>query len=121
MKFTSIIFIAVLLLLSSCKLFTALRSTTYIDSGKSFVLGEGQHASYKADVKNIGECPITILSYSIKGEESLLGTLQPNEIKSIDVAGNQMVCFRNENKEQAVISIKLRGTSNLTMSYEDIE
>ncbi len=119
MKLLFTLLIALALLASGCKMFTTLRSTTYIEPGKSFVLGEGQHGTYNAEIKNEGSIPVTILSSLDGGANTLVCILEPRAAKSVKVAGNERVSFRNEGDQQAVIKIQLKGDANLSMSFKE--
>lgn len=101
-------------LLQSCG---TLSSTTYIDAEKSFVLGEGNHGSYTAKVKNAGTENIEVFAVNNAGITTSLGILKPNESGKYPVKKNTTVKFENKGSEQGVIKIRAKGDTNLSMGY----
>lgn len=96
-----------------------LKSQTYIDPQKSFVLGEGKHGSYVAQIQNIGKGDLEVVQVSEKGVATSLGILKSKEKGKYQVSKNTTVQFKNENaEEKGVIDIRLVGDTNLSMGYQ---
>jgi hypothetical protein len=104
-----------LCLTQACKI----HSTTYIDPEKSFVLGEGTHSKYKAEVKNIGNTVIEVINVEEGGNEALLTVLKAGDKGIYAVKKNATVIFKNKSVEKTgTIQIKISGDSNLSMDYK---
>jgi hypothetical protein len=94
-------------------------SETIIEPNKTFVLGEGKHVGYSANVKNIGGVDIEIFKQELGSEKISVGILKVNQESSFDIAKNTAVFFQNYSSSKTVrIKIKLVGTSNLSMGYQ---
>lgn len=96
----------------------SLTSTTYIEAGQSFVLGEGKHGGYQAKIINKGRVDVEVFSESANEARKSLGVLKPKDAGEYDVAQNTQVIFKNLGREKAVIGIKLSGETNLSMGYK---
>lgn len=104
-----------ILFLGGCKL----TSQTNIAPNKSFVLGQGEHGSYSATVKNIGADGIEVL-LTKNDTQTSLGILNPGEKSNYQVSKNCMVVFKNLSADKfATINIKAKGDTNLSMGYQD--
>lgn len=117
MKQLAIITISIILvgILSAC---STIKSTTYIEPDKSFVLGVNKHGDFKASVKNSGSTTIEIYTIAENGEEKLVSTLDKEENGFFKLEKNIGVRFKNlSNKTTAKIEIKAKGESNLSMGY----
>ena len=108
-------------LLCSLQAYSTLSSTTYIDSQKSFVLGENEHRAYTASVKNVGDTDIEVVQLNAKGVATSLGILKNNEKQNYAVVRNATIKFENKGTEQGVIKIFARGDTNLSMGYKENE
>ena len=119
MKNTILILLASLsiLAITSC---STIKSTTYIEPSKSFVLGENAHSKYKATVKNTSIEPIEVYTINQNGEETLVATLNQNDQQLFKIGENVGVRFKNLSQtETAQIKIKANGESNLSMGYKN--
>jgi hypothetical protein len=104
----------------SCSIFGVLTSQTTIEPGKSFVLGEGEHGSYTASIQNTTNSPVEVFIQKYQSEVSTsLGVLNKGDKQEYRVANNNRVSFKNLGKRVAVINIKLRGETNLSMGYKE--
>lgn len=104
----------------SCSVFGVLTSQTTIEPGKSFVLGEGEHGSYTASIQNTASSPVEVFIQKYQSEVSTsLGVLNKGDQQEYRVANNNRVSFKNLGKRVAVINIKLRGETNLSMGYKE--
>lgn len=99
--------------ISSC----ALHSVTYIDPLKSFQLGEGEHGSFKASIKNISQVNVEIRTQPLGGEEKSVILLKPNQLVNLSVDKNTKTIFKNPSDSQASIKIDLTGDTRLSMGY----
>lgn len=98
----------------------ALYSTTYIDPNKSFMLGQGKHQGYSADIRNAGQNGVEVFTIAETGDSTSLGVLRPNEKKNYAVPANTLVRFKNLSSVLgATIQIELRGDTNLSMGYKE--
>jgi hypothetical protein len=97
----------------------SLTSTTLIDAKRSFVLGEGTHPSYTAQVQNVSLLDIEVFTNSIDGNENPLGVLKVGEQKTYAVPANTAVRFKNSADFSASIKVVIYGDSNLSMGYKD--
>ena len=102
--------------LSAC---STLTSMTYIDAGKSFVLGEGKHGSYRASVQNTSLGRIEVFQKSTAGDFEPLGVLKFLQKLDCSVPANTEVIFKNTSDGKAALKIKLVGDTGLSMGYKD--
>ena len=116
-----LIFILIFVGLQACKSLSSLTSTTYIPPTKSFVLGEGKHGSYDAEVKNTGKDVLEVVQIDAQGASLSLGMLARKEKKDFKVQANCTIIFKNQNtEEQGVIEIVLKNvSSSLSMGYQE--
>lgn len=111
--------LAVLLLLFTAACGT-LKSVTYIDPQKSFVLGEGSHGRYVADIQNVGQDDIEVIAQGADGVSNSLGMLKVNEKGHYDVPANTRVSFKNTStSNKGVIQIRIKGDTGLSMGYKE--
>ncbi len=104
----------------SCGIFGVLTSQTTIEPEKSFVLGEGQHGSYTAVIKNNSSSPVEVFIQKYQSEvNTSLGILNKGDQQEYRVAKDNRVSFKNLGKKVAVINIKLNGETNLSMGYQE--
>ncbi len=115
-KFMSAIALFLAIGAQSC---ASLTSTTLIDPKRSFVLGEGAHPPYTAQVQNVSLLDMEVLTKSIDGNENSLGVLKVGEQKTYAVPANAAVQFKNSSDFLASIKVVIYGYSNLSMGYKD--
>jgi len=116
-KFLGLFLFAVLA--SSCGIFGKLTSTTQIEANKSFVLGQGIHGSYNANIKNISQSDVEVFKSAADGAMVSLGILKPGDKQQYAVPKDTKVAFMNRGESMALIAIKLVGDTNLSMGYAD--
>jgi hypothetical protein len=109
-------FLATVLL--SCKIFSSLQSSTWIEAGKSFVLGEGNHGAFAATIKNNAAPEVEITMISTAGVRTALGALKKSQSTSYKVPANTKVIFKNKGSVQAELNINLTGDTSLSMTYQ---
>lgn len=108
-----------LLLLSACATFASLKSQTYIEPGKAFLLGGGQPGAFSVAGRNAGDVAVSVFRDS-SGTRDSVTTLAPGaSIDAVFPAGS-MAVFRNSSPTKgAQLVITVRGdVSNLGMRYE---
>ncbi len=116
MNKSSFCVLCVFLLLASCR---SLTSVTTIEANKSFVLGEGKHGSYSAQIKNVGSDLIEVFMVNSSKTINSLGILKVNQSATYQVPENHEVQFKNLSPlKNGVIEIKANGDTNLTMGYK---
>jgi hypothetical protein len=118
MKYLLIFIAAMAFVQSSCKVFSTLTSGTYIDPEKTFVLGEGQHGSYVATVKNTAKSDVEVILTDAENKSSSLGILKFRQSETYRVAANNTVRFVNLGNRQAALAIKIQGETSLSMGYQ---
>jgi hypothetical protein len=111
--------VALMVTATSCRVMSRLTSSTQIETGQSFVLGEGQHGSYQADVKNVAQAEVEVFKSEPNGNMVSLGTLRPGNQQRYTVPKDTEVAFKNKGNTLAVIKINLVGDTQLSMSYTD--
>jgi hypothetical protein len=104
---------------TSCGIFGKLTSTTQIEVAKSFVLGQGDHGSYNANIKNISKSNVEVFKSNADGTMVSLGILKPGNEQQYAVPKDTKVAFMNIGKSMAFIAIKLVGDTRLSMGYAD--
>ena len=83
-------------------------------------MGEGQHGSYTAVIQNTTNIPVEVFIQKYQSEVSTsLGVHNKGDKQEYRVAKDNRVSFKNLGKKVAVISIKLRGETNLSMGYKE--
>jgi len=94
-------------------------STTTIDPNKTFVLGEGEHPAYKANVKNVGLFDVEVVANSLNGIATPLGTLKPGESSEYSINPNTAVAFKNSAFLAATIKVDIYSMFFPSMGYKD--
>jgi hypothetical protein len=113
------VFILFAVLGTSCGIFGKPTSTTEIEVAKSFVLGQGNHGSYNANIKNISKSDVEVFKSNADGTMVSLGILAPGDEQQYGVPKDTKIAFMNIGKSMAFIAIKLVGDTNLSMGYSD--
>jgi hypothetical protein len=114
--FTSIILV---LVISSCSIFSSLTSTTTIRPNESFVLGNNEHASFKVLLKNISNHELRIVMAPIAGGTYSPITVSPNETVTVKTDRNTALVIENKSIEQANVTLKVTGDTGLSMGYKN--
>ena len=99
-------------------LFDSLTSITVIEPNQSFVLGEGKHGGYAAEIVNKGRVEVEVFGERENEARESLGVLKPGGKGGYSVAKNMKVIFKNLGDETATIGIKLSGDTGLSMGYK---
>jgi hypothetical protein len=109
----------VITILSGCLTYSQIKSTTVIMPGKSFVIGEGNHASYNAVVVNIGPVPVSLFVSGATGQLEPIGSIVTNASQSVKVKSNQTLVLKNADESNATVQLYINGRSTLSMKYLD--
>ncbi len=104
---------------ASCGTIGKVNSTTYIPPLKSFELGNGQHGSFTAQIRNASAVNIEILTRPLEGKEKSVAVLKPNEKIRLSVEGNAKAIFKNSSPTEATLELVLEGDTGLSMGYKE--
>jgi hypothetical protein len=117
MKATIALF-AILLLTTSCGVFSSLNSNTSIKPKESFVLGNNKHGSFKTHLKNEGVTILKVYQAPIDGGTYSPILIKPQEFASVTTAKNTALIIENTGDEYASVTLKVKGDLNLGMNYK---
>lgn len=123
MKVTTSLLSAAWASLLAIALFFAADSTeagnsTYIEAGKTFMLGGEQTAELEVRGRNAGNVPVEFL-LSANGKERSIATVAPGKRFDARIPANNIALFRNASDRRAVMSFELtREVSRLSMRYD---
>ena len=99
--------------LGSC----ALHSTTYIKPNDAFILGANEHGSFKVDVENTSQNPITAEVYSLDKTILSKASISPSKQGHIKVSRDNAVHIINSSADTIAVRLKVKGDLNLGMEY----
>ncbi len=119
MKYRFAWMLIVITVLSGCLTYSKIKSTTIIMPGKSFAIGEGNHAAYNAVVVNIGPVPVNLFVSGATGQLEPIGSIITNASQSIKVERNQLLVVKNADDSNATVQIYIHARSNLSMKVLD--
>lgn len=96
-----------------------LKSTTYIEPAKSFLLGGGQPGRFTVAGKSVGRTDVTVF-VERAGRRDSIATLTPGKKVDAEFPAGSMAVFRNEsNGVSAELALEVRGKiDGLGMRYE---
>jgi hypothetical protein len=109
---------AILLLTTSCGVFSSLNSNTSIKPKESFVLGNNKHGSFKTHLKNEGVTILKIYQTPINGGSHSSVLIKPQETTTIKTEKNTALIIENTGDEYASVTLKVKGDLNLGMNYK---
>jgi hypothetical protein len=93
-------------------------STTYIEAGKTFMLGGEQSSAFTAEGRNTGPVPVEVLLSGSDGERSV-AVAKPGKSFSLEVPARHTALFRNKSERKATLRFELTGkVSGLSMRYD---
>lgn len=93
-------------------------NSTYIDAGKTFMLGGEQTAELEVRGRNAGSVPVEF-SLSVDGRERSVATIAPGKRFDARIPAKNIALFRNASGRRAVMSFELtRDVSRLSMRYD---
>ncbi len=115
----NILFASILIILiSSCRIFNTLHSTTSIKPKESFVLGNNQHGKFSVKIKNLSTNTIQVHRAPIDGGNHSFVDIKPNEMIKVKVERNTAFIIQNSSKETASVSLVVKGDVGLSMGYK---
>jgi hypothetical protein len=105
--------------ITSCSIFGSLTSNISIKANESFVLGNNEHGTFKARIKNVSNHPVTIVMRPIDGGSHSPQTVMPNESATVKTQKNTALVIENKSNEAASIDLKVNGDTGLSMDYKN--
>jgi hypothetical protein len=106
-------------LTSACASFAALKSETYIEPGKAFLLGGAQRGAFSVDARNSGSVPVTLFAER-EGRRDSITTLRPGESATADFPAMTMAVMRNQSGTRpATVRLRVTGETSLDMRYRE--
>jgi hypothetical protein len=111
--------LALSIVVSSCSVFGSLTSNVSIKANESFVLGNNEHGTFKAKIKNVSNHPVTIVMRPIDGGSHSPQTVMPNESATVKTERNTALVIENKSNEAASIDLKVNGDTGLSMDYKN--
>jgi hypothetical protein len=111
--------VAISILVTSCSIFGSLTSNVGLKANESFVLGNNEHGSFKAKIKNVSNHPVAIVMCPINGGSHSRQTVMPNESTTIKAETNTALVIENKSNEEASIDLKVNGDTGLSMGYKN--
>jgi hypothetical protein len=111
--------IALIGTLPACAAFATLRSNTYIEPGKAFLLGGNQTGSFSVKGRNAGRAAVIVYS-ELAGRRDSVTTLAPGATIDAEFPSRALAVFRNTSTSGgAELTLTVTGaTSGLGMRYE---
>jgi len=116
MKKVSLYVAAIMLMATACRTLT---STTTIQPNNSFVLGNNEHGTFSARLKNISNNNIVVHLAPIAGGTHSYVTVKPRETVNVSVDKNTALIVGNNNNEVANVELKVIGDTGLSMGYKN--
>jgi D-aminopeptidase len=93
-------------------------STTWIEAGRTFILGGEQTGDFLVEARNTGPVPVTVLAGE-DGAERVIVTVAPGQGVEHVFEGGEAALFRNASGRRAELRIVLtREVSGLSMRYD---
>jgi hypothetical protein len=103
-------------LVSACGTLT---STTTIDANNGFVLGNNQHGTFSARLKNISESNIELHRAPIDGGRHSFETVKPGQTIKVNVDKNTALVIENKSSSKASVELFVKGDTGLSMGYKN--
>ena len=102
-------------LLSACGTLTS----TTIDANNSFVLGNNQHGTFNARMKNISENDVEIHRVPADGGHHSFETVKPGQTKKVKVEKNTALIIDNKSNNKVSVELVVQGDTGLSMGYKN--
>lgn len=116
-KFSYLSLILISLLAQSCK---TIKSTTYVEPERTFILGEGNHEEFKVKVTNESTSDIELFTTDNAGNVKLLAPVKPKQTNKIKIEENTSLNFKNLSPtEKSTLKLKIKGETTLSMGYKN--
>jgi hypothetical protein len=116
MKKLLVSFILLTLAFTACRTLT---STTYIKADDAFVLGNNKHSGFNVRLKNVTKNNLEIWRTPIEGGKHSMLIVKPNERVKVNVEKNTALRINNNNAEQAIVELLVKGDTGLSMDYKN--
>jgi len=107
-----------LMLISSCRIFNTLHSTTTIKPQESFVLGDNKHGKFSVKIRNLSANTIQVHRAPISGGKHSFIDIKPNEQVKVKVEPNTAFVINNASNDTAFVSLVVKGDVGLSMGYK---
>jgi hypothetical protein len=115
-----ILFFALITIISvSCNSFRKLTSTTYIKAHESFVLGNNEHGTFKASMKNVSSNELEVYQAPIAGGKHSTVIVKPNASVNVNIDSNTALIINNKFDQQATVKLTVKGDTGLSMGYKN--
>jgi hypothetical protein len=111
--------IALAVTITSCSVFGSLTSNVSIKANESFVLGNNEHGTFKARIKNVSNHPVTIVMRPINGGSYSPETILPNQSTTVKTERNTALVIENKSDKPATVDLKVNGDTGLSMGSEN--
>jgi hypothetical protein len=92
-----------------------LTSSTTIEAGRTFEVGEKEHGAFSVEVLNTCKQPISVSRATIQGEETQLAVLASGKSKTFSIPQDTKAMFANRSNITCIIELTLTGDTNLSM------
>jgi Putative auto-transporter adhesin, head GIN domain len=106
------------ILVTSCSVFGSLTTNVTIKANENFVLGNNEHGTFKARIKNVSNHAITIAMHPINGGSYSPETILPNESTTVKTERNTALVIENKSDDSASIDLHINGDTGLSMGYK---
>jgi hypothetical protein len=116
---STIALFAILLLATSCGVFSSLTSNTTIKPNESFVLGNNEHGTFKVKLKNVSNHDLKIIMAPISGGTHSPITVSPNETVTVKAERNTAIIIENKSNDSASVDLYVTGDTGLSMGYKN--
>ncbi len=109
------------ILATSCLSLTSLKSNTVIKPNDSFVLGNNEHGSFTATLKNVSTNDLTVYLAPIKGGTHSPQVIKPKQSVFVKVDRNTALVVSNKSNEITSVDLKVVGDTGLSMGYQNLK
>lgn len=116
---SNLFFLVFMIMLTSCSIFNSLTSNTTIKPNDSFLLGNNEHGSFKATLKNVSSVDLEVYLAPINGGKHSAQIVKPNEVISVKVDSNTALVINNKSADSASVDLKVKGDLGLSMGYKN--
>lgn len=96
----------------------SLNSTTTIEPGKNFVLGNNQHQSFKVQLRNDSKDTMELYLAPINGSKHSAQKIAPTASVKVKVKRNTALVIQNPSIRTANVILKVTGDTGLSMGYQ---
>ena len=99
-----------------------IRSVTFIEVGKQFVLGGQQRGAFRVSARNTGPVPVSVAERRPDGTLQERGRLEPGGRTELAFGAGSAALVRNLGAQPAELSVKISGKvpAGIGMNYEGL-